>query len=255
MEGWAEELLIPSLARKMKTLDIIQKDLTESGISLVNVGSKALLRYSKIFQRQNASQMDTQVSVLTDLDLRPIEFVEIEETKNALAKYLNKQREENPSDFNEERAKKDFRKKHKIITEYNVNNEKQIIESKYNGQTVKTFVSPGWTLEYCIAMSPSLAPILFEAIKKAGEEMQNDGYSGKQIDNEWSVFSREKTQQQIAFELYVNFIGYGKKISKSIIAQHFAQLLEADTTITKTDLENDDNISYLMDAVKYAGKT
>ena len=52
--------------------------------------------------------------------------------------------------------------------------------------------------------------------------------------------------------MYTKFIGYGKEISKSIIAQHFARLLDADSSITKDDLEKQDNISYLMNAIKYA---
>lgn len=237
----------------MKVLDIIQKDLTESGVSLVNVGSKALLRYAKVFQQKEGLQMDIPVSVITDLDLRPIELENTEMFEKYLQKYLDEQREKNP-DLNEDNAKKDFRIKHKIITAFDVNKEIQAKEDKYNGQVVKTFVSPYWTLEYCIALSPSLAPILFEATKQAGSEMEQDGYSGKRIDYEWSDFSQWKSQSQVAFDLYRNFIGSGKRISKSIIAQHFAQLLDTDTSITRTILENDNCISYLINAIKYASK-
>ena len=44
------------------------------------------------------------------------------------------------------------------------------------------------------------------------------------------------------------------KISKSIAAQYFAQLLDEDTTITKEALETDTTISYLINAIKYASK-
>ena len=116
----------------------------------------------------------------------------------------------------------------------------------------QVFVSPFWTLEYCIGLSEKLAPILFEAIKQAGQEMTDDGQPGKTVTEDWDAFSNSKTQEQIAFGLYHEFIGGGKNISKSIIAQRFTILFERDTSITKEDLEQDENISYLIKAVKYA---
>lgn len=252
IEGWSEELLLPSLARKMKGLGIIEKDLTESGVSIVNVGSTAFLRYSKVFQRQDEDNLiDIPVAVITDLDLRPVEFEELETFKEGMVKFLEKERKKTEG-YNEESSKLAFRKKWKIVTAYNTKNEKERKEYKYNGQVVKTFVSPYWTLEYCIARSEKLVRIMDVAIRLAGREMHHDGYSGKEINQSWSRFSNGKSREQIAFDMYTEFIGYGKEISKSIIAHHFARLLEYDSSITRKDLENNDHISYLMNAIKYA---
>lgn len=65
VEGWAEEILIPAIAKKMG------KDLTEHEVSIVNVGSTAYMRYAKVFMRQNQEPMGCKVAIVTDLDVRP----------------------------------------------------------------------------------------------------------------------------------------------------------------------------------------
>jgi putative ATP-dependent endonuclease of OLD family len=65
VEGWAEEILIPALAKKMG------KDLTEHEVSIVNVGSTAYMRYAKVFMRRNQERMGCKVAIITDLDVRP----------------------------------------------------------------------------------------------------------------------------------------------------------------------------------------
>lgn len=69
VEGWAEELLIPAIAKKMGY------NLTKQGVSVVNVASTAFLRYSKIFLRSQANvpQMKVPVAIITDLDIKPEE--------------------------------------------------------------------------------------------------------------------------------------------------------------------------------------
>lgn len=65
VEGWAEEILIPAIAKKMG------KDLTEHEVSVVNVGSTAYMRYAKVFMRRDQENMGCKVSIVTDLDIRP----------------------------------------------------------------------------------------------------------------------------------------------------------------------------------------
>ena len=65
VEGWAEEILLPAIAKKMG------KDLTEHEVSIVNVGSTAYMRFAKVFMRQNQEPMGCKVSIVTDLDVRP----------------------------------------------------------------------------------------------------------------------------------------------------------------------------------------
>lgn len=65
IEGDAENLVIPVIA------DIIGYPLEKWGISLVNVGSTAFLRYSRIFARADGSSMKLPVSIITDCDIKP----------------------------------------------------------------------------------------------------------------------------------------------------------------------------------------
>lgn len=65
VEGWAEEILIPVIAKKMGY------SLTKHEVSIVNVGSTAYLHFAKIFQRSDTKSMRIPVSIVTDLDVRP----------------------------------------------------------------------------------------------------------------------------------------------------------------------------------------
>lgn len=65
VEGWAEEILIPTIAEKMGY------DLTKHEVSIVNVGSTAYLHFAKIFLRNDGRAMDVTIAVVTDLDIRP----------------------------------------------------------------------------------------------------------------------------------------------------------------------------------------
>ena len=118
VEGWAEEILIPSLAKA------IGFNLTAKGVSVVNVGNLGFDHYSKIFLRKNAPFMDIPVAVVTDCDVR-----EYEENGNEYQKRNN---------IDSERESK--------ISE---------IESK-SFENVKYFVAPHWTLEYCLNLSDTL---------------------------------------------------------------------------------------------------
>ena len=212
VEGWAEEILLPSLAMKAGM------NLTEKGVSVVNIGSTAFLRYSRIFKRTDNREFKLPVAVITDLDVIPSLENRINNgQKNGVTKTIQKQK-------------------------------------KYDGGSVRTFVSPHWTLEYCIALSSSLSAYLFEAIKRAGEEMTADGYTGKKVEEDWNTFASGKPAEAIAEIVYTKYIGDGKQISKSIIAHHLAHMIDElpDGTPSIDTLKQDVNLKYLFDALTYA---
>ena len=66
VEGWAEAILIPAIARAMG------KDLTFSEVSIVNIGSTAYIHFAKIYMPTDRV-MDMPVAIITDLDIRPNE--------------------------------------------------------------------------------------------------------------------------------------------------------------------------------------
>ncbi len=65
VEGDAENILIPVIA------DILGYPLERYGLSIVNVGSTAFLRYSRIMVRKDGANIGIPVSVITDCDVRP----------------------------------------------------------------------------------------------------------------------------------------------------------------------------------------
>ena len=127
VEGWAEEILIPSLAKA------IGIDLTAKGVSVVNIGNVGFDHYSNIFLRKNAPFMDIPVAVVTDCDV--------------------KEYEKEGSEY-QRRNDIDSERKNKI----------REIESK-SSQNVNYFVAPHWTLEYSLFLSQSLTTKFQEIVK------------------------------------------------------------------------------------------
>ncbi len=70
VEGDAENILIPVIA------EIINLPLHKYGVSVVNVGGTAFSRYAKIFNRMDGKRLDIPVAVITDLDMRAMEYYE-----------------------------------------------------------------------------------------------------------------------------------------------------------------------------------
>ncbi len=239
VEGWAEEILIPILAKKL------DYDLIQNKVSVVNIANTAFLRYVKIFQRKaDNNNMGINVSVVTDLDLRPKKYAE--EKNIDIADYELKN----------------------IIDAFDINIEKQKKVDKYedeNSPNIKAFISEAWTLEYCIAQSGLLRKIFFKAVLRAHKEQKIDkginsisDYNNA-IKNINSHFSNwEEDIDEIAFKIYwqilgeENYVDTAKdKISKSIIAQYFAQLLEHDKSITPEKLKGEESIKYLIEAIEH----
>lgn len=129
VEGWAEEILLPSIAKA------IGVNLTEKGVSIVNIGHTGFEHYSKIYLRSAEPFMAIPVAVITDCDIK-----EYERTGNDYIK-----RDENT--VQQETQEK--------ITSINQQAE----------QTVQYFPAPNWTLEYSLFKSASLSTVLQTAVK------------------------------------------------------------------------------------------
>ena len=213
VEGWAEELILPSLAKK------IGINLTEKGISIVNVGSTAFLRYCKIFQREDGKTMSIPVAVITDLDIKPDEYKQIDSNK---------------------KTEKDF-----SISE-EINKKKEKLE----GQSVKVFVSPHWTLEYCLMLDNKLRELLINAIKSVFDEENRGETALENLEEEIKNILNKSSNAEIATHLYHRIFDR-KRVSKASVAQYFAGLLENDDSINKEYLENIESIQYLLEAIKY----
>jgi putative ATP-dependent endonuclease of OLD family len=138
-EGWAEEILLPPLAKKMKKLGLIAKDLTEAGVSVVNVGGTPFLRYSKIFVRRNPPTMDVPVAILTDVDVPThIKTPRLDQNGKVMKDGTLRTVYEYP-----ERPAREVADERKAAVDRK--------GAAYNSQNVKAFVAPNWTLEYCLS--------------------------------------------------------------------------------------------------------
>ncbi|MEC0276149.1 ATP-dependent nuclease [Peribacillus frigoritolerans] len=195
VEGDAENLLIPILA------EIINKPLHKYGVSLVNVGSTAFIRYSKIFRRKNETEtLRFPVSIVTDLDVKPLacnennnssddykfitihdsEIQELEDQFSGLDLEVLKNNQflsidkakravlkrNNLVDFNGFRGFQ-ARFERKITQNYSIDVVKQLVKyeknEKYGTDTIKVYLNE-WTMEYDIALS-GLKIYMYCAIK------------------------------------------------------------------------------------------
>jgi putative ATP-dependent endonuclease of OLD family len=224
VEGDAENLLIPTLAK------IIDRPLHRHGVSIVNVGGKAFLRYSKIFLRKdtNEPEMEIPVSVITDLDVKPKEYYEGK--GNSV-----------PDDIPGEKKRK-----------------KPELEKKYcsGSKYLKACVSNNWTLEYEIALS-SLREVFYSAVLvakkiKNKDDYEFDGNIPGDIEKEvtknftnWEGLSDEEK----AYEIYKPLLNHNA--SKAVTAQCFAQILLNKKEEVKKIIETDENWEYLLDAIHH----
>lgn len=81
VEGDAENLLIPAIA------NVMDKPLNKYGVSIVNVGSTAYKRYVNIFKRKDNKSFGTPVAVISDLDVRALEYYDDKRSDRKTPKY------------------------------------------------------------------------------------------------------------------------------------------------------------------------
>ena len=145
VEGGAEELLVPALAKLMKARGLISQDLTEAGVSVVNVGGTSYLRYAKIFLRSSDPHIGIPVSIITDLDVPEYEkdgddFVSRDAGAVATEKIA---------------AAND---KFKSLTD----------------GSVQTFLAPDWTLEFSLQKSKSFSKLFEDSFRSAHPQAGTD---------------------------------------------------------------------------------
>lgn len=252
VEGDAENILIPVIA------DIIGYPLEKYGISIVNVGSTAFLRYSRIMVRADGSTIGIPVSVVTDCDVRPYDDDEITKVRT----------------FNE-----------KITESKQAEEENNQI---YTKGSVCGFTSPRWTLEYCIAMS-CLSEDFHKSVhygKKilnAREYISLTNQKISEADQEMAEEARQwhsLSQGETAYNIYNLMLNEnGKSRLKAIVAQCLASVLRWKMSVIpmglaqekmfdldlyglktdvqkkvalKAEIESDQFLSYIVKAIKHA---
>ena len=277
VEGDAENILIPTIA------EIIGMPLYKYGVSIVNVGNVAFLRYSNIFVRKNREgTIGIPTSIITDLDVRPIQYYmdKCEKEEDKQHKYtVYRVIKDDEYFIEEDKAKKRLRERlglkkgekelydsniEKIEDDYENYKKAQKLskEEKYNFNDIKVFTN-NWTMEFDIALS-CIKVYLYAAILIA-EDIQN---SEKVIENIEICNYIENAKNnidnmkflyddmEIAYQIYKPLLN--KSASKAVSAQYLSKILieevKSNTKLIE-DILNDKYLMYIVNAIKYVTNT
>lgn len=214
VEGDAENILLPTLAR------LIERDFTENGVSIVNVGGTGLRRFARIYQRKNPSKdgiVNVPVACVADFDVMPDCAPEIiERVKPGEAWPDKKDRRW--------RAKADF-------TAEELKRCRQDIRTKASGQHVETFVADEWTLEYDLAYFGLAEDVWIAAhLANADEQISagkttREGVAGEAVRSFAEISGKNPPKEELASRVYALFTR-NSAVSKAATAQYLACLLE-----------------------------
>ena len=247
VEGDGESLLLPTFAR------FLGRDLTEHGVSIVNVGGTGLRRYARILQRRDATKgvLAIPTACLADMDVMPdcapviLDLV----ADDADPKWANP------------------RRKWRVKREFGTNAAEQLVglaakRTKLgadDAQNVKTFIADEWTLEYDLAFSGLAEEVYVAAVLAANDAPLNDAKKTRaevEIDAKAAYAALEAaaagSRDTLCSHVYEMFSS--KRASKAVAAQYLAELL----TRKRTDGEIDDAWlaarlpSYIKDAITFA---
>lgn len=205
-EGDAENILLPTIAK------LLGRSFTEHGVSVINVGSRGLFRYARIFQRSDTQEPPVKVVCISDRDIPP------DEAKDYVPK-TKKQTDDNLPKYESE-----MQAAGKVAA--HMQSLKQ-----YDGGVVKTFVSERWTLEHDLALA-GLGLELHQAIAFAKKLKNTDraflDEERTEIFNaasaEYAQLSQGASPAVIAARVYQPL--FEEDASKAVTAQVLAELLE-----------------------------
>ena len=218
VEGDAEAIILPTLAK------LIGNDLTEHGVSIVNVGSRGLRRFSRIFQRkeQGAQTIGVPVACLADIDVMPDcapEILGLIEGDEDAKWQSSKRRWKAVRDFGDNAKQRD-----KSLAELR----DKLKEN--DGQSVRTFVADHWTLEYDLARCGLAEPVYVAACLAKNDDPLNKEKKNREdvVMEAKAEFAMLKSDSGDADEVLCSRIYrlfHGGSASKAVAAQYFSDLL------------------------------
>ncbi|UZQ48823.1 AAA family ATPase [Clostridium kluyveri] len=272
VEGDAENLLLPTIA------EIIKRPLTKYGVSIVNVGNIAFLRYVNIFVEKNKkSTVGLPISIVTDLDVRPIIYYnnagETPKYEMYKVKDLNEETHHKFSKMKEAegflrimlgktRLEKAVKESYiEIIDDYEAYKDVKRIEKsqKYDLEKIKVFTN-NWTMEFDLALS-CIREYLYAAILIAKDINEDEVaiesismykylLSAKRSINKWET--DKYSNYEIAYLIYEPLLK--GQASKAVCAQYLARILSGlinngrHQDIIESILE-DKYMKYILDSI------
>lgn len=279
VEGDAENILIPTIAK------IIGEPLYMHGVSIVNVGNVAFLRYSNIFiLKEMDKTIGISTSIVTDLDVRPIQYYQDEDNKsefkgykiykiNGLDEYFTKE------DDSKQRVKEilgkeksyrfkkgEYQKQVEVI-DNDYDKYKEVVreekEEKYNLYDIKVFTN-NWTMEFDLALS-CIRKYVYSAVLISKDIKSDESIVGnididdyindakKKIDE---FIKDGKQDMEIAYEIYKPLLK--GNASKAVCAQYLSKILlsksNEDEELVKS-IREDEHIKYILDAIYHVTNT
>jgi len=230
VEGPGEVLLLPTVAK------LLGRSFTDYGTSLVDVRSTGLRRYAKIFQRKDETNLlNLKVACVTDRDIMP-------DCATSICfdgKYAD---EQNWPKNRKWHLEKEF-------TDKTAKEHLKNIKDKASGQSVETFISNHWTLEYDIAFAAmdddTMRNLLIETLVKVGYDKKNFAEKVKEISETLANFSKKEEKASYFYNFFMN-----KTVSKADFAQELSVALE-DKYTDKADDFKKVLPPYLVEAIKY----
>jgi putative ATP-dependent endonuclease of OLD family len=226
VEGDAENILLPVIAK------LLDREFSEYGVSLVNVGGLGLGRYARVFMREDTGadgEIGIPVACMTDMDVMPDNAPWIV----GILKEDDKVPERPPSK-RQWRIKSDF-------TEGGLEQRRQDRAEKASGQQVRTFVANEWTLEFDLAYYGLIQSVWCSAVLALADDKIQAGKitEAKAIKDSVLEFKALKDQgldpATMAAHAYAKFENEGA--SKAIAAQYLAERLERSFRSKKLNAE------------------
>ena len=246
VEGDSEAILLPTLAK------LLGRDLTEYGVSVVNVGGKGLRRFSRIFQRKGRHPTPIRVPVacVADLDVMPDCAPEI------LGLVDGDDDEKWASTTRRWKAIRDFGEDDEARTQALERLRDRLKEN--DGQLVRTFVADHWTLEYDLAVG-GLAEQVFLAATLARNDdplnAQKKTYSEvvDQARQSFSILQSESGGNKAILSSHIYKYFHTRSASKAISAQYLSQFLLQDQENRTSNNYSPVQMfpTYLIDAIKW----
>ncbi|BDU80856.1 hypothetical protein SNUCP2_05240 [Clostridium perfringens A] len=274
VEGDAENILIPTIAK------IIGKPLYMHGVSIVNVGNVAFLRYSNIFiSKEGDKTIGIPTSIVTDLDVRPAQYYQdkdndcdsevkytVYEIKSNKECFINKKISRNRLKEILGRTSKQILREREYLEKVNIiendyEKYKEVVrtdkERKYNFKDIKVFTNQ-WTMEFDLALS-CIREYMHAAILIAKDIKSDEGVIDDISIKEYIDKSKEeieefivdnKNDMEIAYEIYKPLLR--GNASKAVSAQYLSKILlkksYEDEELSKRITE-DEQIKYIVDSI------
>ncbi|WP_397453725.1 ATP-dependent nuclease [Pseudomonas sp. NA-150] len=218
VEGDGEAILLPTIA------SLMGRDLTQHGVSVVNVGGTGLRRYARILQRANLENgaLKIPAACVTDMDVMPDCAPEI----LGLVVDGNDAKWRSP------------RRRWKALRDFGATPEDQVAGladrrtrlAEGDGQNVSTFVADRWTLEYDLAYFGLAYEVYSAATLAANDDPLNEQRNNREVvlaaaHAEFQGLENvSQSREELCSHIYEMF--KSKRASKAIAAQYLAEYLE-----------------------------